>query len=484
MELYFTDHFGVDPEVLRAYGAFDISVVSDLPLFIDPFLLFNSDKAEYQELHSSIIDYLVFLKKKATRNLDPGLIASWYRFKEVKQNWLGFTLLGNGGHALGKDFADSLHESLSKILSNFGDEKITYGSHLEKLCLLKGGVGRDSISDFTTNLIKDYLLQYTSNFARRHLESNQCREFPVIRSRFNYNTETWETRKYYLPALGNDFVLLTPIDMLSCDDTWISYPDMIKRFADLPEAIPNYHLRAQVNNHFRRQLYKRSTAKERAEAAQNTIQKFPQLIDYYIKEREDAGDLAEAISSEKVIDIKRVMVDQLKIALRDIEENSSLYQKPWNSYREALERALEFKHYVEHCDGYKVINRAGRPFSHEAEVQLFFGLIWCRSDFDANREVNNGRGPVDFKISYGARDKSLIEFKLASNPSLKRNLQNQVKIYEAANKTRSSIKIIVCYTATDEHRVTKILEELNLAGEESIVLIDARSDNKPSASKV
>jgi hypothetical protein len=30
-----------------------------------------------------------------------------------------------------------------------------------------------------------------------------------------------------------------------------------------------------------------------------------------------------------------------------------------------------------------------------------------------NREVNNGRGPVDFKVSEGAADTSLVHFKLA-----------------------------------------------------------------------
>jgi hypothetical protein len=37
-------------------------------------------------------------------------------------------------------------------------------------------------------------------------------------------------------------------------------------------------------------------------------------------------------------------------------------------------------------------------------------------------------------------------------------------------------------TEEDERRVAAILKELGLVGEESIVLIDARSDNKPSAS--
>jgi hypothetical protein len=44
MKLYSSDYFEVSEEALDQYGAFNISLVSDLPPFIDPFLLFNSDK--------------------------------------------------------------------------------------------------------------------------------------------------------------------------------------------------------------------------------------------------------------------------------------------------------------------------------------------------------------------------------------------------------------------------------------------------------
>src|SRR2546430_5206137 len=106
MRTYFTDFFDVDPAVLERYGAFNVSLVTDLPLFVDPFLLFNSKKKQYQALHSEIIRYLVFLRDKAHAGaLDDGLVKSWYLFPEVKQNWLGFTTTGNGGSGLGKDFA-------------------------------------------------------------------------------------------------------------------------------------------------------------------------------------------------------------------------------------------------------------------------------------------------------------------------------------------------------------------------------------------
>src|SRR5450759_1299619 len=60
--IYFSDHFEVSPETLEEHGAFDVSLIGDLPLFVDPFLLFNSEKPEYQRLHDGIIEYMRFLR--------------------------------------------------------------------------------------------------------------------------------------------------------------------------------------------------------------------------------------------------------------------------------------------------------------------------------------------------------------------------------------------------------------------------------------
>lgn len=483
MNLYFSQYFGVEQPDLERYGAFDISVVSDLPLFVDPFLLFNSEDATYQALHQDILRYLIFLRDRATPNLDPSLIDLWYRFQEVKQNWLGFTLFGNEGQGLGQDFAHALHGALGDILSNFGTETTTRGSHLEKLCLIRPGIGRDNISDFTTNLIKGFLCDYTEAFAREHVDDAKCGTFSVPRARFNYETDSWVTERYHLPRLGNDFVLLTPSDILTRDETWINHSDMIEKFASLPDALPNDQQRAQVNDYFARMLGEDPTAKERRAAAAATIREFPALIDLYIKLQEDDGDRAREVSATKVEETERALVRQIQQAFADLHENTDFYERPWSSYAECLARARWFKAYIEDNDGYRLLNRGGEPFSSESEVQLAFGLVWCGSDFDINREVNNGRGPVDFKASFGGGDKSLIEFKLASNKQLKRNLEKQVAVYEAANRTRTSVKVVLFYTARDEARVRAILRDLSLEGDESIVLIDARSDNKPSASR-
>jgi len=123
--IYFSDFFDLSRHVLRAYGAFDISLINDLPMFIDPFLLFNSPKPEYRSLHAEMIRYVRFLKhKSADSALDTGSMHAWYIFKEVKQNWLGFCLSGNSGNGLGPDFARALHENFSTTFRDFGEEKL------------------------------------------------------------------------------------------------------------------------------------------------------------------------------------------------------------------------------------------------------------------------------------------------------------------------------------------------------------------------
>ena len=91
-----------------------------------------------------------------------------------------------------------------------------------------------------------------------------------------------------------------------------------------------------------------------------------------------------------------------------------------------------------------------------------FRLTWCASESDVSPETNAGRGPVDFKISRGASDKTLVEFKLASNPKLEQNLANQVEIYKQAHDTDKAIKVIMFFSLEEETRVNRVLRNLKL----------------------
>lgn len=127
LHIYFSDYFGIDQDIVESYGAVNISLINDIPLFVDPFLLFNSEKEEYRKIHNEIIRYLFFLQKQAEKSeiLSSGMMSSWYIFSEIKQTWLGFSLDGNGGRGLGRDFAINLYKGLKTIFSGFGKEKVT-----------------------------------------------------------------------------------------------------------------------------------------------------------------------------------------------------------------------------------------------------------------------------------------------------------------------------------------------------------------------
>ncbi|MBN8899942.1 MAG: hypothetical protein J0H57_02830, partial [Rhodospirillales bacterium] len=79
MATFFNDYFGVSEEILDEYGAFNVSLINDLPLFIDPFLLFHSDSEEYQQLHQQMIQYVIFLRDRAPEAAaNDDLLKAWY----------------------------------------------------------------------------------------------------------------------------------------------------------------------------------------------------------------------------------------------------------------------------------------------------------------------------------------------------------------------------------------------------------------------
>lgn len=488
INLYFSDVFEVSEGALEDYGAFNVSLVTDLPLFIDPFLLFNSEKQEYQQLHDNMINYLRFLKKKSDEGSMPDpFLRSWYFFSEVKQNWLGFCKTSNTGRGLGKVFAKALDENLVYVFRNFGNEQITRGSHIEKLCLIRSGVGRDMISDFTTNLILDYLLNYTQEFAKGFINSKFKKIAAVNKAVFNYDLERWLPKKYELPFFNGDFVILTPKDILTKDDTWINQSEMYSGFEDIPNAIENETLRAQINNYFYEKIPtvrgKEPTKEQYKEAIEDTIKKYPEIVDYYIRQKEDNGDQAVVRSNAKVAESYRLYIKQFG-KLSDLLLNlTHFYQIPGNTKDETKQKIEFFKDVIENKGGHHIFYQNGQPIRKETDVHILFRLTWHYTPSDISREVNDGRGPADFKISRGATDKTLVEFKLASNTQLKRNLEKQLDIYKKASDAEAGFKVIIYFSNRELLKTKRILKNLKMEDDPNIYLIDAIVDNKPSGSK-
>jgi hypothetical protein len=280
-----------------------------------------------------------------------------------------------------------------------------------------------------------------------------------------------------------DYVLLTPKDMLTKDEAWINRGDLIDQFGEIPLAIPNDQLRSQISNYFRKQLRKKPTRDDLRKAVELTIDRFPEVIDYFIKTKEDNGERAVRQSSTRVRKSETRYVKQVRLLMQLLHDKSAFYGTDQRTEDETRSRIDYFKDIIENKGGFRLLYVDGEPVRKEADIHILFRLVWFGTPSDVSREVNDGRGPADFKISNGSGDKTVVEFKLASNSQLERNLKHQVEIYKKASDAKTGFKVIFYFSAAEKARVMKILRELGMQNDRFITLVDARKDNKPTGSK-
>jgi hypothetical protein len=495
-KLTFSKYFEVDKKILKQEGFFDISLISDLPLFIDPFHLFYSENEDYQRLHEEIINYLSFLREvsvtSAGGGLSSGVINAYYRFPEIKQNWLGFSVTGNAGRGLGKKFAITLDKNFYNFFRDFGGTNDS--QHLEKLTLIAKGVGKDTISDFTTNLIHSFLASKTEAFSNSYINPEKTAKFTIKKAAFDYKRKAWIPKVFNLPTVDGDYVLLTPRDLLTGNNTWINKKDLEENFLGIPQAAPNDELRELLSNYFNQKLAEYAgvkkdkktgkeipsiTKKTRVKAARDTIVAYPQAINIYIKIKERDGAKAKVNSEIIITETETLFKNQFSKFVQGIELGLA---KP-SSHDEAYKRAIYFKECIELHDNYLNLYNGDKPMDEEW-IQRMFWFVWFGSESDLNRAPKNGLGEPDFVASQGRKDKTLVEFKLAKSSSLENNLLEQLKKYKEVNQTEKGIWVIIFFSEGEERRVKGILKKHKLDNDKNYILVDARKDNKIPPSKI
>lgn len=135
----------------------------DLPLFVDPFLLWNSPSQQDQALHNLILgafNQIVWLyfngnEKVAIQLLDIG--------SECEEVGLGLSKTKKGKR-IGENSANKLLEVL-KVIPKF---KSNSYEHFEEIQFYSEIISKDRISDLTCNFIKSFLIDYTIDQCEKH----------------------------------------------------------------------------------------------------------------------------------------------------------------------------------------------------------------------------------------------------------------------------------------------------------------------------
>lgn len=497
----FSERFKVSKKEIENYGAIDISLVSDIPMFVDPILIFNSEKEEYKKLHSDMIKYMHFLATKAQSDLNKSEIKTWFSFNEVCNNWLGFSMIGNKGLALDKEFANFLYKNISFVLEN---NNISSGKHIEKIMLLIPGSGKDKISDLTVNLIKGYLCEYTEKFTRKHInDKSLAMVVSVDKAEFNYDTECFISKDYYLPYIINEkgkieYVLLTPSDILRRDEQTINRNDFLENYKVIRDSIENDTLRTQVDNYLRKAIIEyhskcESLKKEPKQSEEEKISKRAfeecaiqnkEIYDYYIKLKELQGKEISELAMNEVKEQVNKFITNTELITNVIKKQYVKNSQHNDSLSESIERVRFLKNIFENKGGYKLFYESRKDkvmYSSEKELQILFKFVWRATFYKLDAETDNGDGPADFVVSYGANDSCVIEFKLASNKKLS-HVFEQTKVYEKANNTDRKVIVIFYFCDKEYERAMKVIRENKKESEidKTMFLIDCR--NMESAS--
>ena len=146
---------------LLAVSQFDVDFVIpragvDLPLGIDPFLMFKSRSDDLQKQHALIIGAFN-LAIDDLRSGHEDRVRTLLDFPEVSEIGLGYSKGNKKGAGVGRFLSELLVEALRETpaLMSRGIH------HIEEMQLLSVGIGPDRISDIAANLIKRFLVDYT-----------------------------------------------------------------------------------------------------------------------------------------------------------------------------------------------------------------------------------------------------------------------------------------------------------------------------------
>ncbi|WP_333852803.1 hypothetical protein [Epilithonimonas sp.] len=166
----------------------------DIPLYVDPFLLWKSPSMQDNSLHTVLVNSFNSLGHnyiKGNTNDSINILIQSSECEEVG--------LGNSKTKQGKKI--SLKES-SKILELFKNIPQIHKSgftHFEEIQLFVENISKDRVSDITCNIIKSWLIDYTISQCDKH-------NIPIEKSKinvFDYKSGKFKEEETWLPENPN-----------------------------------------------------------------------------------------------------------------------------------------------------------------------------------------------------------------------------------------------------------------------------------------
>jgi hypothetical protein len=385
-----SEHLGISPSQFDKTGAFDAIFDVDSRLFIYPHRLpasaapeLASSYSKVQKLFSDLLKILVNSKREGDIFWKAALTK--FNFPELEGLCIGYSSKSTSGSGMGPRLRLRVLRSAKAIVDSSNVDPEIF----ELVGLFEEDIGPDRISDMVGRIIVQDLREYTE----RILKELKVKTVPILKGKYQ--------------SIMNPFnglsVILVPRDILR----------------DLPMAVEwsDIDLVCEFNQALRRKVndligdtWKRATS-EKKKVLRDVLLSEPEvsrnLIDLYKKKPAATYDFDTDRSGEVVwLRASRQFVSNFPLSLVLPKTPT-----PVDLLKIVGTICAKFKDLVENNALSSLLYQAsGKPKKEEAAQLLFYGIAdaYCEAnDLDLSREANAGRGPVDFKISKGYKNRVL-----------------------------------------------------------------------------
>ncbi|MGL4108748.1 hypothetical protein [Clostridium sp. LP20] len=211
----------------------DIELDNDLELFIDPYI-FTKLRGDFaKKCNNAIINFFSEVMNLIRNNDEVNAKRILNGLKEPSETHLGLSENSIDGNGVRGKKAIRLYQKLA-------ESKAAKTGNLKDLSdceLMIDGIGKDSISDITTNVIRKYLIEFTQS------QCDIC-NIPMISFKNNIWDEglkKWVNIEYKLPSINGKRIILVPKSIVT-DKLILSYDN----FYDV--EVIEYYSKREINN--------------------------------------------------------------------------------------------------------------------------------------------------------------------------------------------------------------------------------------------
>jgi len=194
----------------------------DIPLYVDPFLLWKINSQQDNSLHTTIVNLFNqlgnhYLKGKEAESRN--ILIELSECNEVG--------LGNSKTRKGKKIGEKTAEDILNLFKVIPQLNKQGFHHFEEIQLLVDNISKDRISDISCSLIKSFLVDFTIDQCQNlKIPIEKC-SIPI----YDYKTFQFKTEETYLPInpVNKEPIILTPKRWLKYIP-WINYEDYFNNY--------------------------------------------------------------------------------------------------------------------------------------------------------------------------------------------------------------------------------------------------------------